>query len=85
MAISLQGVGSAPAMAAVSLPRLEATETKTTEVVIENPDRVVYRETETKETGWSDIVLTVLDKTVSILAGLGKIVSLPLPNLAELF
>lgn len=85
MAISLQGVGSTPAMAAALMPKIEATETETREVVIDRPDKVVYRETKTKETGWADTILVILDKTVSILAGLGKLTTISLPNLAELF
>lgn len=81
MGLTIQGVKpmSAAALACA------ATETKTTEVVIKRPDEVVYRTTETKETGWSDTFLSVLDKTASILAGLGKVVNLPFPNLAEIF
>lgn len=77
MGLTLQGVGVATPMKAVCSAR----ETETTEVVIDKPDQVVYRSTKTKETGWSDVVLSVLDKTVSILSLLGKAVSLPFPEL----
>ena len=81
MGLMIQGVKPTSA-AALACP---AKESKTTEVEIEGQGKVVYRTTETKETGWGDLVLSILDKTVSILAGIGKIVNLPFPDLAGLF
>lgn len=78
MGLTIQGVQPIPAAALACAAR----ETESTEVIIKKPDEVVYRTSKTKETGWSDTFLTVLDKTVSILAALGKIVSLPIPPIS---
>lgn len=68
MAISLQGVGSTPAAVLACTAR----ESKTTEVVIDKPEKVVYRTTHTKETGWTDTAVSILGKILDIGLLLGK-------------
>ena len=77
MTMKLQGVPATPGKALAC----SATETKTTEVVIDNPDKVVYRTTETKETGWSDAFLSFVDKVLSIAAAISKVITLPIPTI----
>jgi len=74
MGLTIQG-GIPPSPVASAC---QAKETRTSEVVIDKPDKVVYRTTHTKETTLSDSLLSILDKTVSIAAAIAKIF-LPMP------
>jgi hypothetical protein len=73
MGLTIQG-GIPPSPMASACP---AKETRTQTVIVDRPRRVTYRTTHTKETGWSDILLTGLDRALSILSGLGKVLNLP--------
>ena len=76
MGLTIQG-GQSPSLAAYAC---KAKETKTTEVVIEDGGKVVYRTTEKKETTLSDTLLSAIDKVISIAAALAKIINLPIPT-----
>lgn len=77
MTIKLQGVPATPGKALAC----SAKETETTEVVIDDPGKVVYRTTKTKETGWSDAFLSFVDRALSIASAISKVITFPIPNI----
>lgn len=77
MTMKLQGVSATPGTALACSAR----ETETTEVVIDDPGKVVYRTTKTRETGWSDAFFSFVDRALTIGTAIAKVITFPIPNI----